>query len=523
MHMKIPDPYAAWMRRLLIVEVVCFLMLFSLGCAGKTAEDAQEAFPFETVQLTSEYGTLYIQVSSYSEKIGSEILQKFNTDVKKAVQRTGCSGAEVSMCIADSATASYYADANEWYCSIQEVQSGAYRERLLEELYDLHDYGTLVGLARTIFGVENTGVDLKTYYEDSNHISVLSLFAAYFITDFTDSETVEVSESTAGEFIGYLLENGGLSRVIASPFSENDRNEWLRTIGVATEYRNLYGTDFLEDTTYRQSYLYPLIMRHGVHQYNFLPIHNFSTPEEVWRAVSQYAEGMQALNAHLAEDAPSVYERIRAQWALPMTTSFTSTGESQEQHVGIVTVARPMDWLHETIHFLLERETEKDPAWTQEGMATYLSCLTGQTFEGDNYYALLTLDYNKIADSPSKTIALQLADYYHAHWFQERYDPLTYYRALGLFRQAAEDVGANDFRPIVVSCGERRNALFGGNFDEQNGNELSYYQAMLIVDYLVEQQGLDAVLKSFFEDEDFLSSFGLTYQEALQAAETAFK
>ena len=221
-----------------------------------------------------------------------------------------------------------------------------------------------------------------------------------------------------------------------------------------------------------ESKRYPLIMRHGVHQYNFLPIHNFSTPEEVWRAVSQYAEGMQALNAHLAEDAPSVYERIRAQWALPMTTSFTSTGESQEQHVGIVTVARPMDWLHETIHFLLEREAEKDPAWTQEGMATYLSCLTGQTFEGDNYYALLTLDYNKIADSPSKTIALQLADYYHAHWFQERYDPLTYYRALGLFRQAAEDVGANDFRPIVVSCGERRNALFGGNFDEQNGNEL---------------------------------------------------
>ena len=62
MHMKIPDPYAAWMRRLLIVEVVCFLMLFSLGCAGKTAEDAQEAFPFETVQLTSEYGTLYIVI-----------------------------------------------------------------------------------------------------------------------------------------------------------------------------------------------------------------------------------------------------------------------------------------------------------------------------------------------------------------------------------------------------------------------------------------------------------------------------
>ena len=52
MHMKIPDPYAAWMRRLLIVEVVCFLMLFSLGCAGKTAEDAQEAFPLYSSHLS---------------------------------------------------------------------------------------------------------------------------------------------------------------------------------------------------------------------------------------------------------------------------------------------------------------------------------------------------------------------------------------------------------------------------------------------------------------------------------------
>lgn len=51
---------------------------------------------------------------------------------------------------------------------------------------------------------------------------------------------------------------------------------------------------------------------------------------------------------------------------------------------------------------------------------------------------------------------------------------------------------------------------------------LSYYQAMLVVDYLVEQHGLDAVLEAFFEDEDFPESFGLTYQEALYAAETSF-
>ena len=521
MGLKIHDFCAVRIRCLVIAEIIC-LIFFAAGCTGKTVEEVKEDFPFETVQLASEYGTLYIQASSYTEEIGKEILQQFDTDVETAVQRTGCGGADVLLCIADSATASYYADADEWYCSAQQIQSGAYRKRLLEELYDLHDYGTLVGLARAVYDPESTGADFKAYYADEDHLSVLSLFAAYFIDDFTNRETVEMAECTAGEFVGYLLENGGLDRVIASPFSESDRNEWLRTIDVAAEYRNLYGTEFLEDAIYRENYRYPLIMRHGVHQYNFLPLRSFATPVEVWKALSQYAEGMQTLWDHLAEYAPSACERIRTQWALPMTTSFTAVGESQEKHGGIVTVARPMDWLHETIHFLLERETGKDPAWTQEGMTTYLSCLTGQTFDGDNYYALLTLDYSKIADSPSKTIALQLVEYYHTHWLQESYNPLTYYRALGLFREAAEEAGAEDFRPIVVSCGERRNELSGGNFTEENGNELSYYQAMLVVDYLVEQHGLDAVLEAFFEDEDFPESFGLTYQEALHAAETSY-
>lgn len=72
--------------------------------------------------------------------------------------------------------------------------------------------------------------------------------------------------------------------------------------------------EFLEDAIYRENYRYPLIMRHGVHQYNFLPLRSFATPVEVWKALSQYAEGMQTLWDHLAEYAPSACERIRTQW-----------------------------------------------------------------------------------------------------------------------------------------------------------------------------------------------------------------
>lgn len=96
------------------------------------------------------------------------------------------------------------------------------------------------------------------------------------------------------------------------------------------------------------------------------------------------------------------------------------------------------------------------------GMTTYLSSLTGQTFDGDNYYALLTLDYSKIADSPSKTIALQLVEYYHTHWLQESYNPLTYYRALGLFREAAEEAERRISAPSLSLV-----ASGGMNFPEE--------------------------------------------------------
>lgn len=49
-----------------------------------------------------------------------------------------------------------------------------------------------------------------------------------------------------------------------------------------------------------------------------------------------------------------------------------------------------------------------------------------------------------------------------------------------------------------------------------------WYETHVVFRYLVEQHGLDAVLEAFFEDEDFPESFGLTYQEALHAAETSF-
>lgn len=513
-----------WTARLL----AGLLLLLCCGCTGRLSAEpegqAQAQPPFDAEEFPAEWGTLFVQTGLLSEADRAALELQIRRDVEQADRTVGGAGSAVAVCLADAPTAEQYGmDAAVFCCTPGQIRSGEYRLRLLEERYALQDFGILTGLMLCAFPEEMPSAEeLAEYYRSAEHLPVLSLMAAYLTEDFAGAETLRMARSTAAQLVRYLLENGGLERVRASAFSEEDRNDWLRSIGVSAEYQNPYGVAFFENAVYRSAYSYPLVICVGTHGYRFLPIRDFSAPEEVWRALDQYAEGMQALSCYLKDHAPDAFERLSAQWRQPMTVSFSAGGESMESRPGRLTVGRLTDWIHETIHFLLEREPGRDPVWTQEGMATYLSCFAGSPFAGDPYQALLTLDYSAIADSPSKTVGLLLTDYCRTHGGETDPAQLICFRGMGLLRTRAEQLGADDFRPVVTSCADRRNEQVGGNYQNADGNELSYFQAMLIMDLLAEQNGLDPVLKAFFEDERFPERFGMDYLQALQAAEARF-
>ena len=508
------------------------ILLFLSGCTqNESREEGTEQnnfyvpeFSFETVLLQSDRTDMYVKLSEYSEPGCEELFQQICNDIDLITSKTGCTGKRVVLCMADSATVNYYAvESVELYCTSQQIVNGDYRCRLLEEMYDLHDYGTLTGLCSYLFtdDREKEAVNLADYYADPAHLPVLSLFAAYFNEAFADDETVTAAEETARQFVGYILDTYGMERVLSCGFSEEDRTEWLRSIGVSETYHNVYETDFLEEVIYRDSNQYPLILRCGAHRYNFVPITGFSTPEEVWQALSQYDAGVHHMLAYIRENASSSYDRVLANWQAPLITTFGNqvSGES----AGHINIGRLTDWLHETAHFLLERQQEKDGIWTQEGMTTYLSCFAEETLAGDIYYTLLTLDYAQFDESESKDIALWLADYYHKHWAQERYNQLTYFRGWGIFPDTADLPVPEEFNVIIKSCADRRNEISGGNYANQDGNDLTYFQAMLVLDYLSEQFGFDNVMDYFFNDTGFNEQFGMEYTEAVKKADDFFE
>lgn len=156
MGLKIHDFCAVRIRCLVIVKIIC-LIFFAAGCIGKTVEGVKEDFPFETVQLASEYGTLYIQASSYSEEIGKEILQQFDTDVETAVQRTGCGGADVLLCILAK-----QADNYGYYITVEQGKPddagwGQFELKCTQEQYEAVDVGDVVKCDREQSIVTNSG------------------------------------------------------------------------------------------------------------------------------------------------------------------------------------------------------------------------------------------------------------------------------------------------------------------------------------------------------------------------------
>ena len=109
------------------------------------------------------------------------------------------------------------------------------------------------------------------------------------------------------------------------------------------------------------------------------------------------------------------------------------------------------------------------------------------------------------------------------HWTQERYNQLTYFRGWGIFPNAADLPVPEEFHIIIKSCADRRNEISGGNYTNQDGNDLTYFQAMLVLDYLSEQVGFEKVMDYYFNDTGFHEQFGMEYAEVLKKADDYFE
>lgn len=510
-----------------LLPIFAILLLLSACTKTVPAEDmtfsTESGSFFKCFEGNCDLFSLQIKIGSYSEETGEELKLKIAADIATAKDAVNATAQKCTVIVADSYTVQQHAlqaDDNSFLCTSEQIRTGEYRPALLGALYGLTEPWQQYGLCCYVFG-DDESIDLKAYYAKAENLPTLSLFAAFLNPTFADEQTISAAKATAAAFTRYLLSAYDFNSFKSCGFSEEYRNKWLASIGVVQTYASICDFSYLDGLTYSKTSEYGLVMKKNNHTFYLNPLDDLQTPTEVACAFENYYTGMENMLSYIEQNAPKTYPKIQAAWDSKLSFYINYDAVNSYQIGDAVIIWRLGDWFHETAHLFTARATGSTECWKEEGIATYLNCFTGSVFDTDGMYQLYHVDLSKQEPSAAKDALQWVMDYYNLHKTTDDYDALLFVNGFGLFPGANPNADVTGFEIITRSCAERRNQ-FGENWSKTNGNELTYSQACMLLEYMIEQYDLDRVLEYCMSMETYEEFFGGSYAEAFAAAEAFY-
>lgn len=404
------------------------------------------------------------------------------------------------------------------YCTAAQVLDGSYRSWLAAAAFGLERWQG-VGLAGCAFDVTLDTQGLTDWYAEDAHDDMLSLFSAYFVSDFATAEELHMAEQTATALTAYIMEQHGKSAVMSAN-AEDYVPEWLASLGIDRPYDDPYA-GVLEGYAYTHNQFYPLIATSPKGDvFKLKPLFDMHTPSQVRLALSDLELAVDAILAGVQQDAPAWYPVLRKNYEGPITYEF---GENDGISITYfdnrrVTVGSAETLIHETTHMMAPckfgRISRYMDQWKTEGIAEYL---THAYYQGrlTQEAALAQMQPDFISQAEEKAEAR--AFYERLRRIYQRCAPQPETAAcvdLTLFWRAAvlakEELGMQRQSVVNVHSGAGAPSL-----DAVNGNELSYAEAEWLASYLINRSSLSTFLHYCMDEGiSFEDAFSMSYEDA---------
>jgi hypothetical protein len=502
----------------LILAVGGYILLGRVGSAEyKIREfDRNEVCSRRLTMYYKEAGKVGLGMEEpiYSKAEADRYLKKVQSDIKtieKAFVAARAHGIQVYI-IQIPVESGIYVGENTVYCTIEELETDSYRTKLVRSLYGLTDPAMIHGLEGYVFGESADVNALKKYYSEAEDISVLSLFGARFYEAWNTEEEIELAKETAVGLVGYLIGQDKSDLILSQTVSMDEKNEWLKSMGVNRTYENPYELPFVP-FTFGKSKEHSLIIDSNQAKYYMSSVVQFSTAKEVEEFVYKDYDGRNYILNYLKENAPNQFEyfHIDTKPQYFISNKFRKVG-GVARPGGKVELAMHTVHLHEYIHVLTGGNRGASKYWMEEGLAEYLSWV----IYPDNY--MVKIDFmNATAESLPDS-----SEYY--------VKSMNYYKENGgefgtgninarLYADACA-YGVLNSKENLPSNAQSIGSAYG--LDERyrgNGNELTYTQACSFAAYLVDKFSLDDYLAYHIgekKNQRFEDAFGVSYQEAKQ-------
>jgi len=504
--------------------IISFLFLLIGGCSNDISKLNYELQKFDRTEICNRRLTMYygeldfiaigIQESIYNEQLALEIPKKIVKDIKvieDKFQKITNKPIQVHIIGASLNNNLNFIGGNVVYCTLDEFQSGAYREALVRACYNLTEPAIIIGLTEVIFGEPKDDENLISYYNNTEDMSILGLFGGRFYEGWNTPDEIQIAKDTATSLIKYLVENNGSDYVLSQEIASDNKREWLNSLGIKREYQNDYEGEF-DHLTYSDSHKYSLIIKSMDASYNMVPLELVENASELENFLHKDFEGRKYILNYLKEEAPInfnfIYAKVKPDYYF--SSSQTTNGSISMPGGRIVLGLNPAAHLHEFTHIITNLSNSNGKYWMQEGFAEYLSIVAYP----DNYIVEVDFEGLKSDNLPESPEYWKVAaEYYKNHdgsFDKENINRRLYIDAYAYATLETEGTWRMGYKPIS----EIYKTAVGST---PEGNEISYIQACSFSAYLIENYTLEKYLGFYIGEEKnlkFVDVFGITYDEA---------
>lgn len=491
--------------------------------------DENYAAVLKTKTVTLDDLTVHIAENIFDEKSSPALAEKIAADYAalRALDSEFARPTDVYV-LRLTATGAPVVAGGELFCTLEQVESGDYSPYLVKTVFDCPSWWQCVGLSRMVFGsetVENFAAKLTD--NPGQDIYLLTLFPAYFLEDFAEEETRALAAQTAQSLTEYILFENDLSTFLAEGNDVAYREAWLESIGVPAEldYLRSDAAVHVAQLPFSETKDVPLILTDEQFTMNLRSTDWLTTADDVYYFMLDFYKSLGQLYSFLETNAPVYYASLQAGeikcFSINIYDSSYGCGSSANADRGEVIVLDWHDALHETVHCLIPESTvENYDDWLSEGLTTWLSAPYISVDAGRSFIDkfVKNMDLSQLSEDTREMVEMiwsvfqQLTgrDIFEIYEMESPADKPMYWFYQSLVRAVLLLPDSEVSIPFAtLSVADRF-----GSPNTYPGNQLSYGEAMLFVEYLAEEYDLDTVIAALID--------GTAYRE-LFLDETAFK
>lgn len=511
--------------------------------------EREEAYmaAFQTQRLSFGSVSLHMESRIYEEELLRSCAEIVRDDLTAAKRAAGEKPGDVTIYIVEKTTEGCPMTAGaELFCTVDDVQSGDYRPGLFGTAYGLPTQWQREGLTEFVFGEANDA-ELKGYYSVYNRWnSALAAFcsALHLSPVLSDEKTVRAARNTARSLTAFLLETKDFSAFRAATDTTAVLPQWADALGLSVDSAALW--------LWKNAELAELRIRYEKNYVCVVQVKNFSfyltddcflmdydghCSDALYYWLSIYFSGMDMVMDQLRAEAPAAAEIAERKLAEPIRFYFingeTTSSYSNPYRNEIYLTRYDVGW-HETLHVLLTEPTgSAEFGWINEGLAEHFSYRAATEYASvsyisdgfDAYLEFFAEVSGREANADDLVFHNSVRNIYEAlrdPEITEGDDQEAYYRAYGISSLLLDGVIERSQVRIMYdgSVASKRGQKCG--MKQTDGNALSYPEAEILTEYLMETYGADAVIDAYLNAVPLDKAFGISYSELYKAAKAYY-